>query len=520
MYIENTSQKKWGESIRKESFFTKSKIMEDVVSEKTADEVTNLKTRYQKNCRVMKNVGDFMYVISLQLPKRNVQLKFQLTAPYPQVIPGIAILSPDLSPDCIEELNVFLVEKANQLIEKHMIQDLVNECINWLTTNPNPENPSIGVGGKNSKSSRTKKKPKHGKKDLGTDEISEKKPSMRTAIDVISRIMWDESLPVEEFVVGYLDRFSGIQEKPFTAFSWEDVASVDYHTLAIPKHRICYFKYNTVKVWDKAERLDLVFGSTGDTITLSDIMLIHKTDSDLGKEYCSESVDLLSCKSLASFLPDWSHDFDDGFQEADTRANFFLALRIESEEIKARITKWQHSVLQELPSYRDCRIPPSLLHITLCALRLVTPDLVADAVQILESSKKELSEIVALACPLHIADIRHFSNRVLYAGVETPPQFLQLTDILKSRFLMKGLLHADHRETSQPHVTLFKLNQNVVHEVGAEMRNDQICERYSGYRFGEQKLDNLHLCSMDNVRQEDGFYKCPVSLRLEKNNQS
>ena len=39
-----------------------------------------------------------------------------------------------------------------------------------------------------------------------------KKKSMKTATDVISRIMWDDALPTESFVVGYLDRFIGIME--------------------------------------------------------------------------------------------------------------------------------------------------------------------------------------------------------------------------------------------------------------------------------------------------------------------
>ena len=95
-----------------------------------------------------------------------------------------------------------------------------------------------------------------------------KKKSMRTAIDVIQRIQWDDALPTENFSVGYLDRFIGIQEKKFTDFSWEDIASVDYNVLAIPKHRIQYFKYKDVKVWDKQERMDKVFGSIGMEQTL------------------------------------------------------------------------------------------------------------------------------------------------------------------------------------------------------------------------------------------------------------
>ena len=41
-------------------------------------------------------------------------------------------------------------------------------------------------------------------------------------------------------------------------------SDADYEALAIPQHRIEYFKYRGTKVWDKKSRLDLVFGSAGD----------------------------------------------------------------------------------------------------------------------------------------------------------------------------------------------------------------------------------------------------------------
>lgn len=100
----------------------------------------------------------------------------------------------------------------------------------------------------------------------------EKKKPMKTAIDVIHRILWDDAFPTEKFIVGYLDRFLGVQEKPFTAFSWEDISSVDQDVLAIPKHRIQYFKYKSDIVWNKNERLDNIFGSTGNPVTIIDII--------------------------------------------------------------------------------------------------------------------------------------------------------------------------------------------------------------------------------------------------------
>ncbi len=32
---------------------------------------------------------------------------------------------------------------------------------------------------------------------------------MKTAEEVISRIMWDDNLPSDDFIVGYIDRFKG-----------------------------------------------------------------------------------------------------------------------------------------------------------------------------------------------------------------------------------------------------------------------------------------------------------------------
>ena len=86
---------------------------------------------------------------------------------------------------------------------------------------------------------------------------------MRTATEVISRILWDDELQTKEFTIGYLDRFTGIQEKPFDDFSWEDIASVGPNVLAIPKHRIQYFKFRDQIIWDKRSQTDNFFGSRG-----------------------------------------------------------------------------------------------------------------------------------------------------------------------------------------------------------------------------------------------------------------
>ncbi|KAJ7313960.1 hypothetical protein JRQ81_005797 [Phrynocephalus forsythii] len=105
-----------------------------------------------------------------------------------------------------------------------------------------------------------------------TQFTGSKKPAMKTAEDVISRLLWDPQVPAERFSVGYLDRFLGIMEQPFYAFSWEDLTSAGPGVLAIPKHRIQYFKYRDRVVWDKTSRTDDVFGSTGSGRTILEVI--------------------------------------------------------------------------------------------------------------------------------------------------------------------------------------------------------------------------------------------------------
>ncbi|XP_026172912.1 leukocyte receptor cluster member 9 isoform X2 [Mastacembelus armatus] len=95
-----------------------------------------------------------------------------------------------------------------------------------------------------------------------------KKPRMRTADDVISRILWDSTVDAKEFVVGYVDRFLGVLERPFCEFNWDtNPCDCDYSAeLALPRHRIQYFTYRGHRVWDRHSRTDRVFGSTGQSL--------------------------------------------------------------------------------------------------------------------------------------------------------------------------------------------------------------------------------------------------------------
>ena len=78
--------------------------------------------------------------------------------------------------------------------------------------------------------------------------VHEKKDKLRTAKNIIDKITWDERLNSTEFRVGYLDKYDGILEIPFSELEQSE----------IKEYRIEYFKHNGKVVWDKKKRLDVL----------------------------------------------------------------------------------------------------------------------------------------------------------------------------------------------------------------------------------------------------------------------
>ena len=75
----------------------------------------------------------------------------------------------------------------------------------------------------------------------------------------------------------------GIVEEAFSLFDWGDLAEADRSALAIPKHRIEYFKVDERVVWRKSDRVDDVFGSTGSGKTLADVLKELATPSTVSE---------------------------------------------------------------------------------------------------------------------------------------------------------------------------------------------------------------------------------------------
>ncbi len=83
--------------------------------------------------------------------------------------------------------------------------------------------------------------------------------SLRPAQDIISRIKWDPDLNIEDFMIGYEDRFVGVKETELGRWKSEQTDEE-----FIPMHRIVWVRRkggDEKKVWDRKAKVDLLFGS-------------------------------------------------------------------------------------------------------------------------------------------------------------------------------------------------------------------------------------------------------------------
>eukprot|EP00795_Rhopilema_esculentum_P009581 gene9581-17337_t len=354
------------------------------------------------------------------------------------------------------------------------------------------------------------------------DHVSEKKIAMKTAVDVISRILWDEELPTELFTVGYLDRFLGIIEKPFSSFSWEDIASVDYSVLAIPKHRIQYFKYRDVIVWDKRTRLDKVFGSTGDGKQIYEIIKEYSVSEDGNTN--SEKEDCVSKEECFSHEDDInSEDDSDDDDNADgenrqgqiavyksrserDRPNFFFCFRITKHSIKEKILEIQEEIVSCNSLLQDSCLKQSDFHVTLCMVRLQNEEEKHNALRVLDSLQQLLVCLLPSFKQFLFQHLGNFHGRVLHVKIEEDGTLSKFVNILLLKLKDAGLHACGNREPYCPHVTIMKLSRPTCRMLSIQQIDPNYYQHRMNSVFGKAGVEEIFLCSTSKLRDEGGFY--------------
>lgn len=436
---------------------------------------------------------------------------------------------------------------------------------------PEPE-PEEERGSKNRKTRK-----KSGKAGKAIDEPTEpeKKPRMRTADDVISRILWDSSVDPADFVVGHLDRFLGVLERSFADFSWDtQVCDSDYsEEMAIPQHRIMYFSYKGQHVWDRDSRTDRVFGSTGQTV------LPPFDREDQTQENAASDTTREGEKSQAerSELEDSVDNLSDPEDNADCAANglkdeesadarltrraeglslspknkqiapeedgkdicaeeehetppvpsvpqeprpgrsprkptHFICFRVDSPAAVLAFQRVQRKILTHLPQSEEFWVKPTTLHVTLSLLVLQGPAEVEAAADILRSVVGSIYKPpITVFLP---PKLKHFNGRVLYIPPRPIPDIQSLNTPLQEAYKEKGWLHR-HSKCPNYHVTLAKAVPKAEGEEAEKMFEDVgVIRLAKDINFGKLEVNKLYLCVNGSTETESGFYQvvCAVPL--------
>ena len=376
---------------------------------------------------------------------------------------------------------------------------------------------------------------------------------MKTAADVIKRLQWDPDVDKEEFIVGYMDRLVGLQERPFTAFTWEDLASVDQFALAIPQHRIQYFKYKNVKVWDKNERLDNVFGSTGSGCTITkaiaryEATLRHHNDGAIGEEastdgntgangkFYDNTFEVLENKADMEDTEKSNeacgidenvkykrtndenieiNKMDDSKQNTPKKgrdSNYFLGLKLQDEETVKALVDAQRQVLELYPTYKEHVMNKNGFHLTLRLLSLRSDDEIRTCVEAMKNISNEVLKYMQKIEPLAFKGLDHFGPSVVFVKVKYTAAFMDLVDFISDKLSDAGVNIVSHN--LNPHITLFKVPKSARPR---GKRDPPILIRFADTDFGRQPIDNVHLCQMGTLTKTSDFYTTAASILLNE----
>lgn len=339
---------------------------------------------------------------------------------------------------------------------------------------------------------------------------------LETVDDVISHVLWNDGMDLDDIRVGYLDVAHACQENYFTSLSLMENPSVysDVEQMIVSHRMIQYFKYKDEKVWFQDVLLDAVIESTI-TPLLDESRENHTdeceaNDRDVKGELSEE-------RRLEKHIPEAGRDIGNisdfyynkvlEYWDDKTKPNYFLVLKVEN------VMELQNYILKQEPRYAECCLSPTLLHVNLCTMGLDSPDDVNKMKRILLQMQPDLKEIISKSSWLRFKGVSNFSNRILYLKAEYPPEFAKLVQHIKCRLLAEDIQIRDNKPF-QPHLTILKISRKVSRHLCCRNVDQWLCVGFHEMEFGSHDITEIRLCSMGKDRGDDDFYPTVTSIPL------
>ena len=137
----------------------------------------------------------------------------------------------------------------------------------------------------------------------------------------------------------------------------------------------------------------------------------------------------------------------------------------------------------------------------------------------LQKCKVKISQILdTVHFKLKFVGIGNFRNEVVFAKIEEKHLecLKSINDVITAAFEDEGICTSD-KKGWKPHLTLLKLSRKrSLRKKGIRKVNEDSYTSWNDSYFGEEVVKNVHLCSMFETKEQDGFYKCIETISLTK----
>ncbi|GFN77593.1 A-kinase anchor protein 7 isoform gamma [Plakobranchus ocellatus] len=195
------------------------------------------------------------------------------------------------------------------------------------------------------------------------------------------------------------------------------------------------------------------------------------------------------------------------------RPTHFLAVRVTSKTIVDQLSSVQCELVAQEPLLTKGVFSPDIFHLTLFTLGLDSEEDVDNCICALRTMRPGLEQHRPVE-PFVIYGISQFYNRAVFAKVLLKQDFRQFREYLKDQLIHFNVEIRDQYENFNPHVTIIKVKRPERKLFGTRNIQPAIYSHLKDTVFGEQKLEDIHLCPMDGQRGEDGFYSSLFSIRF------
>lgn len=217
---------------------------------------------------------------------------------------------------------------------------------------------------------------------------------------------------------------------------------------------------------------------------------------------------------------------DDGHKKKQKRLpNYFLALKVDSTTIADNVKRFQESVIDKEPAFKNVMIAVPTLHLTLMVMRLDNDMDIDNAKQALQSLKDKSGDLFTKWSKyISFTGIDTFRNKVIFIGIDHEKQKESISVIQEivrcahECFSTSGVELTEDKSKGEftPHVTVMKMSKNVykMKKKGIKIVDEKYYEDFVGFEFGQQQFSNILLCSMLDKKDENGFYQVIDSIDL------